>query len=89
MENIFDFIVLGLIVIEIAIYMYCEYWRELHPWKWFFVKLLTTVSVIIMICWGKECYENHELIAVAIFGIATGIDFAHTYITVNNTKMID
>ena len=89
METIFEFIVLGLIVIEIAIYMYCEYWHKLHPWKWFFVKLLTTVSVIIMILWGKETYENYELIAVAIFGIATGIDFAHTYITVNNTKMID
>ena len=89
METIFEFIVLGLIVFEIAIHMYCEYWRELHPWKWFFVKLLTTVSVIIMILWGKETYANYELIAVAIFGIATGIDFAHTYITANNSKMID
>lgn len=89
METLFGFIVLCLIVIEIAIYMFCEYWRELHPWKWFFVKLLTTISVIIMICWGKECYENYELIAVAIFGIATGIDYANTYITVNNTKNID
>lgn len=89
METIFEFIVLGLIIFEIAIYMYCEYWRELHPWKWFFVKLLTTVSVIIMILWGKETYENYELIAVAIFGIATGIDFAHTYITANNSKNLD
>ena len=89
METVFDYIVLGLIVFEIAIYMYCEYWRELHPWKWFFVKLVTTVSLIIMICWGKETYENYELIAVAFFGIATGIDFAHTYITANNTKNLD
>lgn len=89
METVFEFIVLGLIVIEIAIYMYGEYWRELHPWKWFFIKLLTTVSIIIMICWGKECYENYELFAVAFFSIATGIDYAYTYITVNNTKNID
>ena len=89
METVFGFIILGLIVIEIAIYMYCEYWRELHPWKWFFVKLLTTVSIIIMICWGKESYENYELIAVAFFGIATGIDFAHTYFAANNTKTLD
>lgn len=89
METVFSFIVLGLIVIEIAIYMYCKYWRELHPWKWFFVKLLTTISVIIMILWGKEFYENYELIAIAFFSIATGIDYATTYNAANNTKNID
>ena len=89
METVFKFIVLGLIAFEIALYMFCEYWRELNPWRWFFVKLLTTVSIITMICWGKETYGICELIAVAIFGIATGIDFAHTYITVNNSKTID
>lgn len=89
METVFNFIVLGLIVIEIALYMFCEYWRELHPWKWFFVKLVTTLSLIIWICWGKETYEIYELIAVAIFGIATGIDFTTAHITANNTKNLD
>ena len=37
----------------------------------------------------RETYEIYELIAVALFGIAVGIDFAHAHITSNNSKMID
>lgn len=78
-----------LLTVEFVMIMFCGYWRENNPWKWFFIKLLTTVSIIIMICWGKETYEIYELITVALFGIAVGIDFAHAYITSNNTKTID
>lgn len=89
METIFDYFVLGLIAFEIALYMFCEYWRELNPWRWFFVKLVTTISLIIWICWGKETYGICELIAVGIFGVATGIDFATAHLTASNSKMID
>lgn len=42
-----------------------------------------------MICWGKETYETYELIVVAIFGMATGIDYATAYNIATNTKNID
>lgn len=89
METFITTLAILFIAIELIIFSFCEYWRELHPWKWFFVKLLTTISLIIIICWGKETYGNYVLIAVALFGIATGIDYATAYNTANNTKTID
>lgn len=89
METIIGFVLLGFIVMEMGILMFCEYWRELHPWKWFFVKTVTTVSLMIWFCLGKEHYESYEIILTAILGIVIGIDFTHTYITSNNSKMID
>ena len=89
MEVFLKILIILLITTEIVIFSFCKYWRENNPWKWFFVKLLTTISLIIMICWGKETYGNCELIVVTLFSMVVGIDFAHTYITANNSKMID
>lgn len=89
METFLTILIILFIAVFHIIISFCEYWRNLHPWKWFFVKLLTTISLIIIICWGKECYDNCELITVALFGIAIGIDYASAYNIATNTKNID
>ena len=59
---------------------YCEYWRENNPWKWFVIKLLTTMSIVIYIVHDKELITMIDLGICGVLGACIGIDFASTYI---------
>ena len=69
-----------LLAIEGALMMFCEYWRENNPWKWFFIKTFTTLFIVFYILHGRETLVWFDLIFVAILAVCFGIDFACTYI---------
>ena len=74
-------IIIGiLLTVELGMIMFCEYWRENNPWKWFVIKLLTTMSIVIFIVHDKELITRFDLCICAILGVCIGIDFAYTYI---------
>lgn len=74
-------IIIGiLLTVELGMIMFCEYWREDNPWKWFVIKLLTTLSIIIYIVHDKELITMFDLCMCALLGVSVGIDFAYTYI---------
>ena len=60
-------IIIGiLLTVEFGMIMYCEYWRENNPWKWFVIKLLTTMSIVIYIVHDKELITMFDLIICAV-----------------------
>ena len=69
-----------LLAIEGALMMFCEYWRENNPWKWFVIKLLTTLLIVFYIVHDKELITRFDLCICAVLGVCIGIDFACTYI---------
>lgn len=80
MNTILPIIIGILLTVELGMIMFCEYWRENNPWKWFVTKLLTTMSIVIYIVHDKELITMFDLIICAILGACIGIDFAYTYI---------
>jgi hypothetical protein len=74
-------IIIGiLLTVELGMIMFCEYWRENNPWKWFVIKTLTTLLIVIYIVNDKELITMFDLIICAVLGAGLGIDFASTYI---------
>ena len=80
MNTILLIIVGILLTVELAMIMYCEYWRENNPWKWFVIKLLTTMTIVIYIVHDKELITRFDLCICAVLGACIGIDFTCTYI---------
>lgn len=89
MENVFLSIILALILGEVALLMFCDYWRAEHPWKWFIYKSLTTAFIVIWFCWAKDSFDLIEMSFAFILGAGMGIDFVGTYIHANNIKIMD
>lgn len=74
-------IIIGiLLTVELGMIMFCEYWRENNPWKWFVIKFLTTMSIVIYIVHDKELITMFDLCICAVLAACIGIDFAYTYI---------
>lgn len=69
-----------LLAIEGALMMFCEYWRENNPWKWFFIKTFTTLFIVFYLLHGEETIEMFDLIFVSIISICFGIDLTCTII---------
>lgn len=69
-----------LLAIEGALMMFCEYWRENNPWKWFVIKTLTTLLIVTYIMFDAEAFGKIDLVFVSIISACIGIDFAYTYI---------
>jgi hypothetical protein len=80
MNTIFLIIIGILLTVDIAMIMYCEYWRENNPWKWFIIKTLTTLLIVTYIMFDAEAFGKIDLVFVSIISVCIGIDFACTYI---------
>lgn len=79
--NIIFLIIIGiLLTVDMAMIMYCEYWRENNPWKWFVIKTLTTLLIVTYIMFDAEAFGKIDLVFVSIISACIGIDFAYTYI---------
>lgn len=72
-------IIIGvLLALELGLIMFCEYWRENNPWKWFFVKTLTTLSIVFYILYDKDMINGWDLGFCAFLGVCFGIDIVLT-----------
>lgn len=80
MNAIFLIIIGILLTVELAMIMYCEYWRENNPWKWFIIKSITTLLIVTYIVFDAESFGKIDLVFVSIISVCIGIDFACTYI---------
>lgn len=80
MNTIFLIIIGILLTVDIAMIMYCEYWRENNPWKWFFIKTLTTLLIVTYIMFDAEAFGKIDLVFVSIISACIGIDFTCTLI---------
>lgn len=89
MENILSFIVLVFILMEASLIMFCDYWRDNNPWKWFIIKTLTTFLIVIWICFGKEHYDAFEVGIALVLGFGMGMDFINTLLQAKNIRLID
>ena len=69
-----------LLAIEGALMMFCEYWRENNPWKWFVIKTLTTFLIVTYIVFDAESFCKIDLVFVSIISVCVGIDFTCTII---------
>jgi hypothetical protein len=79
--NIIFLIIIGiLLTVDIAMIMYCEYWRENNPWKWFFIKTLTTLLIVTYIMFDAEAFGKIDLVFVSIISACIGIDLTFTLI---------
>lgn len=74
-------IIIGiLLTVELGMIMFCEYWRENNPWKWFIIKTVTTLLIVIYLISGSETFSIVEFVFVSIISTCLGIDFTCTYI---------
>ena len=89
MNTILLIIVGILLAIEGALMMFCEYWRENNPWKWFFIKTFTTLFIVFYILHGRETLAWFDLIFVAILAVCFGIDVALTTIDAKKKNNYD
>jgi hypothetical protein len=80
MNTIFLIIIGILLTVDIAMIMYCEYWRENNPWKWFFIKTLTTLLIVTYIMFDAEAFGKIDLVFVSIISACIGIDLTFTLI---------
>jgi hypothetical protein len=80
MNAIFLIIIGILLTVDIAMIMYCEYWRENNPWKWFFIKTLTTLLIVTYIMFDAEAFGKIDLVFVSIISACIGIDLTFTLI---------
>ena len=69
--------------------MFCEYWRENNPWKWFFVKTFTTLFIVFYILHGRETLAWFDLIFVAILAVCFGIDLTCTMLDAKKKNNYD
>ena len=72
-------IVVGiLLTIQLMLLAYCKYWRVNNPWKWFCVKFVTSLLVVIYFVTDEDIISKTDLICSIIIAIGIGIDFALT-----------
>lgn len=86
MNIIILIIIAVLLTLELGLIMFCEYWRENNPWKWFFVKTLTTLSIVFYIVHDKEMICGWDMVFCNIIAICIGIDLAYNIINYTNKK---
>lgn len=77
------YISLGIIVgilltIQLMLLAYCKYWRVNNPWKWFCVKFVTSLLVVIYFVTDEDIISKTDLICSIIIALGIGIDFALT-----------
>ena len=83
-------IIIGiLLTVELGMIMFCEYWRENNPWKWFVIKTFTTLFIVFYILHGRETLAWFDLIFVAILAVCFGIDVALTTIDAKKKNNYD
>ena len=80
MNTILLIIVGILLTVELGMIMFCEYWRENNPWKWFVIKTLTTFLIVTYIVFDAESFCKIDLVFVSIISVCVGIDFTSTII---------
>lgn len=80
MNAIFLIIIGILLMVDMALIMYCEYWRENNPWKWFVIKTLTTLLIVTYIMFDAEAFGKIDLVFVSIISACIGIDLTFTLI---------
>ena len=74
-------IIIGiLLTVELGMIMFCEYWRDNNPWKWFVIKTLTSFLIVTYIVFDAESFGTIDLVCVSIISVGFGIDFTCTYI---------
>jgi hypothetical protein len=77
------YIILGiaigiLLTIQLMLFVYCKHWCDNNPWKWFCIKCITSLSIIIYFVGDKDIISKTDLICSIIIAIAIGIDLALT-----------
>ena len=80
MNTILLIIVGILLTVELGMIMFCEYWRENNPWKWFAIKTLTTLIVVIYLLFDAESFDVIDFVFVSIISVCFGIDLTCTLI---------
>lgn len=80
MNNILIIIIGVLLTIELAMLMYCEYWRENNPWKWFSLKTITTLLIVFYLIHDVESFTKIDITFASIVAVCFGIDFTCTLI---------
>ena len=75
-----------LFTLEIWLMISCKYWRENNPWKWFFVKTLTTLSIVFYILHDKEMINGWDLGFCSFLGVCLGIDITCTIMDTKKKK---
>lgn len=74
-------IIIGiLLTVELGIIMFCDYWRDNNPWKWFIIKTLSTIAIVSWFLKGEEAFGMFDIIFVSILSICVGIDLTCTII---------
>lgn len=74
-------IIIGiLLTVELGMIMFCEYWRENNPWKWFVIKTITTLLIVTYLVFDAESIGKIDLVFVSIISVCLGIDFTCTLI---------
>ena len=89
MEFVMIITICLLLTIKGALMMFCEYWRENNPWKWFFIKTFTTLFIVFALLHGAETIEMFELILVSIISICFGIDLTCTILDAKKKNNYD
>ena len=83
-------IIIGiLLTVELGMIIFCEYWRENNPWKWFVIKTLTTLLIIFYIVHDMTTFGGWEMMCCAIIGVCLGIDLTITIIEAKEQNKID
>lgn len=78
MSLIFGFIIGVLLTIQLLMFVYCKHWCDNNPWKWFCIKCITSLSIIIYFVGDKDIISKTDLICSIIIAISIGIDLALT-----------
>ena len=78
-----------LLAIEGALMMFCKYWRENNPWKWFFIKTFTTLLIIFYIVHDMTTFGGWDMMCCGIIGVCLGIDLTITIIEAKEKNKFD
>lgn len=86
MNTIFLIIIGILLTVELGIIMFCDYWRDNNPWKWFIIKTLSTIAIVSWFLREEKVFGMFDIIFVSILSICVGIDFVCTIINSKTLK---
>lgn len=86
MNTILLIIVGILLTVELGIIMFCDYWKDNNPLRWFIIKTLSTIAIVSWFLSGEESFDMFDIIFVSILSICVGIDFACTIINSTTLK---
>ena len=74
--------VLGLFVfLELFLFAFCSYWRFNNSWRWYAIKTVTSLFVIVAIMLNMSDTPVVDAIAISIVSFAFGLDTAHAIYT--------